>query len=328
MPVFVTGASGFLGGRLAQVLHARGEEVTILARKNADISHLLGLPIRIVRGDLSDPEFLRGAIRNSTRIYHCAACSTDWAKLETYRQANVAGTRNLLLAAQSADRLERFVHISTCDVYGYPKTPCDETHPMKDVGLPYNSTKCQGESAVWQAYQESGLPVAVLRPTTIYGPRGKDFTVDFAALLREGWMAYINSGKAPGGFAYVDNVVDAILLAGDRPQAVGHAFNVSDGTGATWAEYATRFAKALDCKPPRINLPFTVAMGVARAMEAPYSHGLKGRPLLTRHAVYLLGVDQEYPIEKAKQLLGFTPKVGLHEGIQRSVEWLKSKERR
>src|SRR3954447_19771161 len=118
MPVFVTGASGFLGGRLAQVLSARGDEVIVLARQNADISHLSGLPIRIARGDLSDPEFLRGLVQDASQIYHCAACSTDWAKIETYEQANVVGTRNLLLAAQHAERLERFVHISTCDVYG------------------------------------------------------------------------------------------------------------------------------------------------------------------------------------------------------------------
>src|SRR4051794_11560236 len=124
MPVFVTGASGFLGGRLAQVLHARGEKVVILARRNADISHLLGLPIRIVRGDLSDPELLRSAVRDASRIYHCAACSTDWAKFETYRQANVVGTQNLLLAARDAKRLEPFVPISTCDVYGYPQITC------------------------------------------------------------------------------------------------------------------------------------------------------------------------------------------------------------
>jgi nucleoside-diphosphate-sugar epimerase len=329
MPVFVTGASGFLGGRLVEVLSARGDEVIILARKNADISHLSGLPIRIVRGDLSDVEFLRNATQDASRIYHCAACSTDWAKLETYQQANVVGTQNLLLAARDASRLDRFVYISTCDVYGYPRVPCDESHPMKDMGLPYNSTKCQAESAVWQAHRESGLPFAILRPTTIYGPRGKAFTVDIADLLREGWMAYIGSGKAPGGFAYVDNVVDAILLAGDSEQALGQVFNVSDGTGATWAEYATQFATSLGYRRPRLNLPFPVAMAIARVMETPYAYtNLKGRPPLTRHAVYLLGVDQEFPIEKAKRLLGFTPKVGLSEGIERSVEWLKSREKR
>src|SRR3954454_4413854 len=106
MPVFVTGASGFLGGRLAQVLSARGEEVIVLARTNADVSHLSELPVRIVRGDLSDPSFLRNAIQDSNRIYHCAACSTDWAKIEVYREANVVGTQSLLLAARHAEHLQ------------------------------------------------------------------------------------------------------------------------------------------------------------------------------------------------------------------------------
>lgn len=325
MPVFITGASGFLGGRLAEVLVSQGEEVIVLARAGADMLHLSHLPIRIVRGDLGDIPTLRQAVRNVSRIFHCAACSTDWAPLDTYYQANVAGTQNLLTAARDADSLQRFVHVSTCDVYGYPRIPCEESHAMVDIGLPYNSTKCQGEAAVWKAEKEFGLPIAILRPATIYGPRGKAFVADIAELLRQGWMACIDSGKAPGGFTYVDNVVDALLQASTRDEAVGQAFNIADGTKATWRDYLSRFAAALGRRRPWINLPFPVAMSIARAMEFPYTHfNLGGRPLLTRHAVYLLGLDQEFPIEKARRVLGFAPTIGLTEGIDRSVAWLKA----
>lgn len=325
MSVLVTGASGFLGGRLVEVLVSRGEEVIILARARADMQHLSHLPIRIVRGDLSDIPKLRQAVRNVSHIFHCAACSTDWAPLDTYYQANVAGTQNLLSAARDADGLQRFVHVSTCDVYGYPRVPCDESHPLTDIGLPYNSTKCQGEAAVWKAQKDFGLPVAILRPATIYGPRGKAFVTDIAELLRQGWMAYIDSGKAPGGFAYVDNVVDALIQASINDGAVGHAFNIADGTGATWTEYLSLFAGTLGRRPPWINLPFPIAMTVARAMEFPYTHfKFGGRPLLTRHAVYLLGLDQEFPTEKARRTFAFSPKIGLIEGVERSVAWLKA----
>jgi nucleoside-diphosphate-sugar epimerase len=324
MPVFVTGASGFLGGRLTQILLERGEEVIVLARTTADLTHLSNLPIHVVRGDLSDVPPLREAVREAHTIYHCAACSTDWAPLKTYYEANVAGTRNLLTAASDAPMLRRLVHVSTCDVYGYPHVPCDETHPAKDVGLPYNATKCLGEAAVWEA-AKAGLPVTVLRPATIYGPRGKDFVVEIAELLRRGWMAYIGSGRARGGFTYVDNVVEAMLAAGASEAAAGEAFNISDGTNATWKDYVTKFAAALGYREPRINLPFSLAMGVARVMEAPHrTLRLSGRPLLTRHAVYLLGTDQEYPTGKARRVLRFSPKVGLEEGIERSAAWLQS----
>lgn len=324
MSVFVTGASGFLGGRLAAVLAEQGEEVLALTRPGAEMGHLAHLPIRIVPGDLGDVARLAAAVSGVSHIFHCAACATDWAPLDTYYQANVAGTQHLLAAARQATHLQRFVHVSTCDVYGYPRVPCDESHPLTDVGLPYNRTKCLGEAAVWKAHEDYGLPITILRPATIYGPRGKDFVVQVAELLRQGWMAKIGSGTAPGGFAYIDNVVDAILQASAVSPTIGQAFNIADGTQATWAEYLSAFALELGYRPPWINLPFPVAMLLARVMEAPHRYlKVPGRPLLTRHGVYLLGVNQEFPIAKAKQSFDFVPRIGLEEGIARSVRWLK-----
>src|SRR5437879_5045177 len=174
MAVLVTGASGFLGGRLAQVLAARGETVRILARATSDLHHLAYLPIEIVQGDLAATASLAAAVRGVTHIYHCAACSTDWAADDVFYAASVAGVRNLLDAAVHVSSLQRLLHVSTTDVYGYPVEPCDESYPLTDVGLPYNRTKCQGEKCVWQASRR-GLPVTVVRPATIYGPRSKDF---------------------------------------------------------------------------------------------------------------------------------------------------------
>lgn len=322
MPALVTGASGFLGGRLAQLLHERGEEVLILARPSSDLRHLATTPVRIVRGDLSDHGALREAVRHVTKIFHCAACSTDWAPRQMYFDANVTGTQNLLAAAQHATALQRFLHVSTTDVYGYPERPCTEEHAFVDAGLPYNQTKAAGEAAVWKAHAE-GLPVTILRPATIYGPRGKDFTQEIATLLRQRLMAYVNGGDAPGGFTYVDNVAQAMLEAASGPHTVGEAYNIADGTNASWREYATLFAQQLGTRPPWINLSFETAIALSRIFEAPHRYlGLRGRPLLTRHAVYLLGRNQEFPIAKAISAFGFTPGISLEEGLRRSVAWL------
>lgn len=324
MIALVTGASGFLGGRVAQMLLERGDEVVILARPTSDLRHLSPKAVRVVRGDLSQREALREAIQQVTVIFHCAACSTDWAPWQTYLEANVIGTQNLIAAARDAPKLERFLHVSTTDIYGYPRAPCAEDHPFTDAGLPYNQTKGRGEAAVWQAHQEGGLPITIVRPATIYGPRGKDFTQEIAMLLRQRLMAYVDSGTAPGGFIYVDDVGQAMLDAAASPHTIGEAYNISGGTGATWQQYATLFARQLGAKPPWINLSFTAAMALARFFESV--HGalrLRGRPLLTRHAVYLLGRNQEFPIAKAKAAFGFTPKISLEEGIDRSVAWLK-----
>ena len=322
MPALVTGASGFLGGRVAQLLCERGEEVTVLARPGSDLRHLEPDSVHIVPGDLSDLPALQQAVQQVTHIFHCAACSTDWAPYQTYLNANVGGTQKLLAAAQQAPLLERFVHVSTTDIYGYPETPCTEEHPFVDAGLPYNKTKGTGEAAVWKAHGD-GLPVTILRPATIYGPRGKDFTQEIATLLRQRLMAYVGGGQATGGFTYVDNVAHAMLDAAASVRTVGQAYNIADGTDASWRDYATLFAKQLETKPPWIDLSFATAMALARVFEVPHRIGrLPGRPLLTRHAVLLLGRNQEFPAAKAKNDFGFRPKVSLEEGIRRSVTWL------
>ena len=332
MSVLVTGASGFLGGRLSQVLVERGEEVTVLARAESDLRHLsefLGTRIQVVRGGLTEDAPVKRAVREATHIFHCAAASTDWAPSDVYLESNVRGTQTLLLAAREAGRLQRFVHVSTTDVYGYPEIPCSESGATRDVGLPYNHTKILAEEAVWRASREDGLPVTVFRPATIYGPRGKAFVADIADLLEKRQMAYINGGRAAGGFLYVDNAVNAMISAAWIAGAQGAAYNLTDGTNITWKEYVEALAEGLGFKAPWINLPYTAAMALAGAMEAPYRWitSIPGRPMLTRHAVALLGRDQEFPSDKARSELGNYSQISMGEGMARSVAWLIAKNR-
>lgn len=329
MPVLVTGASGFLGGRLAEILMSEGEQVTVLARSNSDLSHLSAFfpnRLRIVRGNLTDVESLSEALRDVTHVFHCAAASTDWAPMAVYLESNVRGTETLLTLAGKQHQLQRFVHVSTTDVYGYPVVPCAETGEIRDAGLPYNQTKIRAEEAVWRASRE-GLPITIVRPATIYGPRGKAFVTDIADLLQHRQMAQIDGGQATGGFLYVDNAVAAMIAAARSAGAEGQAYNLADGTGVTWKRYVTTLAERLGCRPPWIDLPYSVAMAIAGAMEAPYRwiNAMPGRPMLTRHAVLLLARDQEFPSDKAKAEFGFTSQVSFEEGIARSVGWLKNR---
>jgi nucleoside-diphosphate-sugar epimerase len=311
------------------MLAERGEPVRILARGSSDLRHLSHLQIQIVRGDLDDAAALAEAMCRVRVVYHCAACSTDWAPLATYLTTNVVGTQNLVDAAARAGTVERFLHVSTTDVYGYPRVPCDESAPLRNVGLPYNRTKIQGEEAVWRAHREQGLPVTVVRPATIYGPRGKDFVVEIASMLRQGMMLLIDGGRVRGGFTYVDNVAQAMMDAAASSKTVGRAYNISDGTGVTWRDYTCALADALGYRRPRFSLPFPIAMALGASMEAPFGLlKLAGRPLLTRHAVYLLARDQEYPTARAREDFGFAPQVPFADGIVRSAEWVRSRESR
>lgn len=325
MPVLVTGASGFLGGRLTQMLLAQGEEVVILARPASNLRHLPLDRLTVVQGDLSDMPALTHAVDRVDRIFHCAACSTDWATLLTYKTANIDGTKALLAAARQAPHLTRFVHVSTTDIYGYPLTPCSEDQPFHDAGLPYNQTKGAAEASVWNAHEEHGLPITIVRPATIYGPRGKDFTLEIAAMLRLRLMVTIDQGTTPGGFVYVDDVAQAMIDVSIAKTTIGRAYNIAAGDSTTWARYLQVFAKQLGTRRPWIDLSFASAMNLARLLEVPHRllH-LPGRPLLTQHAVYLLGRNQEFPIARAAADFAYQPQVTLEQGIRRSVAWLKT----
>lgn len=325
MTTLITGASGFLGGRLAQLLAERGEAVRVLARDSSDLNHLTGLPIEVARGDLGRPETLASATRGAKIIYHCAGMSADWGKWEDFERVNVTGVKNLLEAAHRAGSVQRFLHISTTDVYGYPVEACPESYGIHDIGLPYNRSKGLGEQAAWDFHRATRLPVTVVRPCNIFGPRSKDFVVEVSNLLLQGQMMTIDGGARRSGLLFVDNAVEGIIAAANAPGAVGQSYNLRDETEVTWRQYLDRLAAGLGARKPWINLPAGIALAIARAFEGAY--GLlrrQSRPLLTRHSVYLLGRDQGFPIDKAKKELGFRSIVGFDEALQRTLSWLDS----
>lgn len=329
MTVLITGASGFLGGALVRALIQKGQNVHVFARKTSDLAHLKDLPVEVAYGSLEDKTSLIPAFSNIEVVYHCAALSTDWGGWEKFYEANVLGVQYLLEAAKEAKGLRRFIHISTTDVYGYPVKACDESYPITNIGLPYNRSKGLGEKAVWDCYKETGLPITVIRPVTIYGPRSKDIVTEIAGLLRKKKMVLINHGQSHAGLLYIDNAVEGIILAATSSDTIGEAYNLRDESDETWAQYVEALADGLHTPYPSIHLPAGLALGLARILEALYSTlHIQSRPLLTRHAVYLLFRDQGYSITKAQRDFGFHSKVTFAEGIKKTIEWLNSEEGR
>jgi nucleoside-diphosphate-sugar epimerase len=327
MKVLVTGAAGFLGGALTQALLREGQEVRILARRTSQLQQFDGLPVDVRRGSLEDKASLVTACRDIELIYHCAALASDWAPWDEFYRANVQGVENLLEAARAVTNLQRLIHISTTDVYGYPVAAVDETYPITDIGLPYNRSKGLGEKKVWEIYCETGLPVTVIRPATIYGPRSLSIVVEIAALLRKKQMALIDGGRMSAGLLYIDNAVDGILQAARSPQTIGQAYNLRDESNETWRQFVSVLASGMGASQPWMNLPGTPALGLAHLFEAVYRVlGIRHRPLLTRHAVYLLCRTQGYSIKKAQQDFGFRSKIGFAEGMARTQVWLASQE--
>jgi len=325
--ILVTGASGFLGGRLVQMLVESGASVRAFVRATSDRSHLDGLDIEFAEGALTDRSSLDRAMEGITRVFNCAGMSADWGRWEDFFAANVAGVENVLEAAAAAGTVTRVVHVSTTDVYGYPEIPCAETYGPHDVGYPYNRSKGMGDRIALDFSARRGLPVTVVRPVSIFGPRSKDFVVEIGTLLVGGEMMTVSGGTSPAGLVYVDDVVQAMMALADAPEAAGQAFNVRDPSKMDWRTYIDKLADGMGVKRAKMNFPSWLAMGVGRAFELAY--GLvkaESRPLLTRHAVALLYRDQAYPIDKLQKTVGYTPAVGVDAGIERTIEWLHTDE--
>lgn len=329
-PCLLTGATGFIGGRLAVRLHATRRSVRCLARATSDTASLRALGLEIATGDLTDPASLASAAEGCATVVHCAAMVTDWATVAELRAANVAGTRNLATAAARAGA-RRFVHVSTTDVYGHPGgAEVDESYRGEGFANWYSQTKLEAEEALAATAAAEELPWTVLRPATVYGPGSVEVVGEIAKAIRAGHMLLIDRGRAIAGLLYVENLIDAILLALDAPAAVERAFNLSDDLDVTWGRFTADLAAGLGCRPPRLSLPYAPAAALGRAFELGYrglrrSTGLRTAPLLSRQAVQVLGRNQRFCTHEAAATLGWRPRVGYDEGLAATLEWLRER---
>lgn len=327
MTILVTGASGFIGGELTRKLIELGERVQVLVRPTSNLAYLDGHAVETHRGELDDPAVVARAVAEADVIYHCAAMAADWGPWREFERANITGVENLLRAAAATGTVERFIHVSTSDVYGYPRTSVDESHGLHDVGNPYNRSKIMSEKLINQYHQQTGLPTTIVRPVTVFGPRSYTFTVGLSRLLLDGDLPFLAQGKAHAGLIYVDDLVEAMMIAAASPRAIGQAYNLRDPADVTWRESLLTLATGLGVEPRTRNIPTPVALVVAMGLETVYSVlRIKTRPLLTRQLVYVMTRDQGYSINKATEELGFSPKVGVEEGFRRTIEWLRSAE--
>ncbi|MFI5396270.1 MAG: NAD-dependent epimerase/dehydratase family protein [Candidatus Binatia bacterium] len=330
--ILITGASGFIGSHLTQRLLASSPPVRIrlLARPSSNLTAFEGRGnVHIVRANRwDDADLLREAFRGVDYAFNTAGAVVDWAKWEDFEDANITMVRRLVEAAvverQLPDSaLKRFVHISTADVYGYPANGPSEDVPPRDIGIPYITTKIAGEAVVMAAKEQ--LPVTVFRPASVYGPGSKDFVLEIATLLRSRLMLLV-SRDVGAGLIHVDDLVDGLIKAATSPNAVGQIYNMCGEEHVTWRSYVNRLADELGYSRPFLSLPFGLLFSLGSLLESLYRFfGWYGsRPLLTRHAVYVMGRDQHVPIDKAKRELEFQPRISLDAGVDQCVAWLKT----
>jgi nucleoside-diphosphate-sugar epimerase len=324
MTVLVTGATGFLGRHLVDLLVGRGEPVRILAQPAEDTTWLEQKGVKVHRGDITDYLSLEKAVTGVDCILHCAARTGVWGSPSVYERVNVRGLKALVDVALAA-HVRRIVHVSSVTVHGIDvRGSADETAPLRGGPDPYSRSKVAGELLLQQMIRERGAPVIIVRPGLLYGPRDSGSFGRFAALIEEGKMIMIGSGKNHMPLIYVTDVAQGIVLASEADCPPGREYILVNDEPVTQWDYLSTIASELGVDPPRLRIPARLALGMGFAAEMT-GHLLhwKQSPPLTRFGVSVLCGENRFSIERARSELGFVPQVSLAEGVRQGIAWYK-----
>ncbi|MBN1657736.1 MAG: NAD-dependent epimerase/dehydratase family protein [Anaerolineae bacterium] len=338
----ITGANGFVGGWLVESLYLKGCANVRPAVRNASTAvRLSRFPLQPVLADVMKPHQLAEAMDGVDRVVHTAYGS---------KRVTVEGTRNMLDAALNAG-VERFVYLSSAVVYGDVEGEADETAPIHRNGDEYTASKVEAEELCWE-YAGRGLPVTVIRPSIVYGPFGRMWTVDLANKLQSGnWGIFHGYGDGICNMVYVGDLVEGILAAAHHLAAVGEAFNLVGPDRVTWNEYFRRYNAALGLPElpsidpggarlrTRLMEPVRSTARVVRDhFEKPLrklAYRFRPAKMLMKSAetslkttprwadLQLYNLDARYSIDKARRLLGYEPRVDLDRGLALTVAWLE-----
>lgn len=316
MATFVTGGSGFIGGRLVERLVAEGRSVRALARSDASAERVAALGAEPVRGDIGDRASLAGAADGCEVAFHLAAHLGEWGPWDHFERGNVEGTCNALGACAEAG-VRRFVHCSTeaALMAGEPLVHVDETAPLQpDSPAPYPATKARAEREV-RAANRDGFETVVLRPRFVWGKGDTTLLPGMIETVKAGKWAWIGGGRNVTDTAHVDNVVEGLLLAVDKGRA-GEAYFVTDDEPVVFREFVTALLTTQDVEPPDRSLPAWTAAPMARICEAAWKLlPLRSDPPMTRFRSWLLTQECTIDISKARSELGYSPIVNHEQGL-------------
>ncbi len=322
MRAFVTGATGFLGSHLVDRLLERGDEVGVLVRRSSNLRWLIGKKIQVHYGDVTgDSKGLLEGVKRAELVFHLAGVIRA-LKRPTYYEVNAQGTANVLEACLANPAVRRVVVVTSLAAHGpgltdRPAVEEDECHPITD----YGRSKRDAE-LITLRYQDR-LPVTIVRPPAIYGPRDEQ-VLSFFRMVNSGLALLPGFGRRVLNLAHVDDVVTGIILAADSPKGLGEIFYVGEDRNYDWEEAARIMGDAVGRKhliKIRAPGPFVytfgaLAEGVGRLIGKTF-------PLNIDYARNFMQTNWALDLSKARGLLGFRSAVSLAEGTRRTAEWYR-----
>ena len=316
--VLVTGATGFVGGRLAQRLAAEeGAIVTGTGRNLEKAAFLNGSGVNLVQADLSDYDTMGQLVQNQDVIFHVAAwLGRHGNGNQLAYDLNVTATESLVKQAAAAG-VKRFVLVSSIAAYVFPhELIVHEDTPLDpEQFLVYGRTKAIAEHSATKLANELGLDLTIVRPGLVYGPRADSWTINMVKLIKRGVPVLFGDGSGNAYLVYIDNLVDGMMLTAVHPAAVGEAFNFSDPVISMQA-FFDYYGHMIGRKPRK--LPFWVANIMLRL-----NNWFNLKLPINEDRLKRIALKIEYPITKAENLLGYRTRKSVQQGMQETEVWLR-----
>ncbi len=316
--ILVTGAAGMLGRAVAARLAQLGCGSRLLVRRVSQ-AQMLPTSAEVIVGDVSDANTLDLALEGVAAVLHLAAATRG--SRSDFDATNIDGTRNLVEACVKRGAC-RLVHVSSIGVLDHVGRADAAGRLQEDAPLEphpewrghYTRTKLAAEAVVLDAVHERGLDAVILRPGQILGPGCETVTPNGVVTLR-GWNL-VGDGRSLLPLVYVEDVVDALLLAAFRPGIAGEVFHIVDPAPVTQEQYLARWRARVPGVPLR-RVPWTLALGAAWCAEW-LSRLLRREAPLTRYRVRSLRPLSGFDIGKASLALGWQPRIGVHAGLDQT----------
>jgi nucleoside-diphosphate-sugar epimerase len=314
---FVTGGSGFIGGRLIERLRQEGWGVRALVRSDRSAVTVSARGAEPVRGDISDAGSIRSGADGCSYAFHAAAHVGDWGPRSDFVRDNVLGTHNALSATAAAG-VRRFVHVGTeaALLAGQPLVNADESVPLRpDSRSLYPSTKALAEQAVRQANRSGEFETVVVRPRFVWGPGDTTVLPSLVGAVKKGQFRWIGGGRHRTSTTHVDNVVEGLWLGATRGTG-GAAYFVTDGEPVVFRDFVSKLLATQGLDAPSGELPVPIARALAAAGEAAWrAFPLPGSPPLTRMALWVSSLECTIDISRARSELGYAPVVSIDDGL-------------
>ncbi len=330
MKILVTGASGFIGGRFARFALEQGLSVRVNGRRAEGVAHLVKRGAEFVQGDLADPELVRRLCADVEVVVHCAGAVGVWGRYQSFYQANVTVTENVVEACLK-QKVRRLIHLSSPSIYFDGKAHVD----IKEDQVPtrfsdhYGATKYLAEQKVFGA-QEFGLEVLALRPRFVTGAGDTSIFPRLIEMQRKGRLAIIGNGLNKVDFTSMQNLNDALfsaLLAAGP--ALGKAYNISNGAPLPLWDVVNYVLRQMHLPPVTRHMPYGLAYAAA-ALNEGVCKLLPGRPepSLFRLGVAVMAKDFSLNIDRAREYLDYDPRVSVWTALDEFCQWWQAQQTR